>query len=78
MNYPENNKFYRLDEMMQSQVDCGMIPGGHLRIIKDGKRIYDKCFGMADTARGLKISSLQHDKTRHSCSNNDTLRQRTY
>ena len=56
MNYPENNKFYRLDEMMQSQVDCDMIPGGHLRIIKDGKRIYDKCFGMADTARGLKIS----------------------
>lgn len=56
MNYPENNKFYRLDEMMQSQVDCGMIPGGHLRIIKDGKRVYDKCFGMADTARGLKIS----------------------
>ena len=34
MNYPENNKFYRLDEMMQSQVDGGMIPGGHLRIIK--------------------------------------------
>lgn len=46
MNYPENNKFYRLDEIMQSQVDGGMIPGGHLRIIKDGKRVYDKCFGI--------------------------------
>lgn len=52
----ENNRFYRLDEMMQSQVDCGMIPGGHLRIIKDGVRLYDKCFGMADKARGVSVS----------------------
>jgi len=52
----ENNRFYRLDEMMQSQVDCGMIPGGHLRIIKDGVRLYDKCFGMADKARGISVS----------------------
>ena len=50
------NKLNRLDEMMQSQVDSGMIPGGHLRIIKDGERVYDKCFGMADVARSLKIS----------------------
>ena len=50
------NKLNRLDEMMQSQVDSGMIPGGHLRIIKDGERVYDKCFGMADVARNLKVS----------------------
>ena len=50
------NKLNRLDEMMQSQVDSEMIPGGHLRIIKDGERVYDKCFGMADVARSLKIS----------------------
>ena len=50
------NKFNRLDEMMQLQVDSGMIPGGHLRIIKDGERVYDKCFGMADVARNLKVS----------------------
>lgn len=54
--FMENNRFYRLDEMMQSQVDCGMIPGGHLRIIKDGVRLYDKCFGMADKARGISVS----------------------
>lgn len=52
----ENNRFYRLDEMMLSQVDSGMIPGGHLRIIKDGVRLYDKCFGMADKARGISVS----------------------
>lgn len=52
----DNNRFYRLDEMMLSQVDSGMIPGGHLRIIKDGIRLYDKCFGMADKARGVSVS----------------------
>ena len=52
----ENNRFYRLDEMMRSQVDSGMIHGGHLRIIKDGIRLYDKCFGMADKARGVSVS----------------------
>lgn len=52
----ENNRFYRLDEMMLSQVDSGMIHGGHLRIIKDGIRLYDKCFGMADKARGVSVS----------------------
>lgn len=52
----ENNRFYRLDEMMLSQVDSGMIHGGHLRIIKDGIRLYDKCFGMADKARGISVS----------------------
>ena len=52
----DNNRFYRLDEMMLSQVDSGMIHGGHLRIIKDGIRLYDKCFGMADQARGVSVS----------------------
>ena len=52
----DNNRFYRLDEMMLSQVDSGMIPGGHLRIIKNGVRLYDKCFGMADKARGISVS----------------------
>ena len=52
----DNNRFYRLDEMMLSQVDSGMIYGGHLRIIKDGIRLYDKCFGMADKARGVSVS----------------------
>lgn len=52
----DNNRFYRLDEMMLSQVDSGMIHGGHLRIIKDGIRLYDKCFGMADKARGVSVS----------------------
>ena len=53
--------------MMQSQVDSGMIPGGHLRIIKDGERVYDKCFGMADVARSLRFLYngiiIKHQKT---------------
>lgn len=50
------DKLLVLDKLMERQIAEKQMKGGSLRIIKDGKRIYDKCFGMADEARNKPIA----------------------
>lgn len=48
-------KLNRLNELMQGQVDSGAIVGGSLSVIKDGKRIFSGCYGLADKASGKPV-----------------------